>query len=121
MAESSYLFFCCGDLVAVAVVGLDTRLGCLDPKMSPDSDAQKMIDATNYSFEAFFELTFAVPIWKYIKTPMIRKLFNAQDVITEYISSDSITFLTCSNTNQKPSFYVLVFLIGLLSNISTRP
>lgn len=73
------------DPLAVAVVGLDTRLGCLDPNMSPDSDAQKMINATNYSFEAFFELLFAVPIWKYIKTPMLRKLYEAQDVITEYI------------------------------------
>ena len=72
------------DFIAVAVVGLNTRLGCLEPHLSSESEAQKMIDAANTSFTTLYDLEFSLPFWKYFTTPTSRKLFEAQDVITEY-------------------------------------
>ena len=66
------------------MVGFNTRLGCLDPNLAPDSEAQKMIQAANLSFAAVNELEFGLPIWKYYTTPLTQKLFQAQDFFTEY-------------------------------------
>jgi len=55
---------------AVAVVGLNTRLGCLDPNLNPDSEAQKMINAANTSFTTSNKLEFGLPFWRFFKTPM---------------------------------------------------
>ena len=71
-------------LAAVAVVGFNTRLVCLDPYLAPDSEAQKMIQAANLSFAAVNELEFGLPFWKYYTTPLTQKLFQAQDFFTEY-------------------------------------
>lgn len=67
----------------MGVVGFNTRLGCLDPALAPDSEAQKMINAANLSFTAVNELEYGLPIWKYYETPMLRKLYEAQDFFTE--------------------------------------
>ncbi len=67
----------------MAVVGFNTRLGCLNPDLSPDSEPMKMIRATNLSFAAVNQLEFGLPIWKYITTPLMRSLFEAQDFFTE--------------------------------------
>ena len=64
-------------------MGLNTRLGCLDPNLTPDSEAQKMIRAANISFTAMNELEFKLPIWKYFQTKELRQLFEAQDFFTE--------------------------------------
>lgn len=68
---------------AVATVGLNARLGCLDPNLSPDSDAQKLITAANVSFAAANKMEFTFPIWKYYMTKSMRKFFEAQDLFTE--------------------------------------
>jgi hypothetical protein len=70
--------------IAVGVVGLNTRLGCLDPNLAPDSEAQKMISAANLSFAAVNELEYGLPLWKYFSTPKLRSLYEAQDFFTEY-------------------------------------
>ena len=71
------------DCVAVAVVGFNTRLGCLDPNLASDSEAQKMIQAANVSFTTLNELEVSVPFWKLFQTPTVKKLFQAQDFFTE--------------------------------------
>ena len=68
---------------AVAVVALNTRLGCLKAELPADSDAQKMIQAANTSFAAVRKLEFALPFWKLFQTPLRRSLFDAQDFFTE--------------------------------------
>ena len=68
---------------AVGVVGLNTRLGCLRQDLAPDSEAQKMIDAANFSFSAINQLEHNFPFWKFFVTPMLRKLYDAQDFFTE--------------------------------------
>ena len=69
--------------IAVGVVGFNTRLGCLDPNLAPDSEAQKMISAANLSFTAVNELEYGLPLWKYFSTPKLRSLYEAQDFFTE--------------------------------------
>ncbi len=68
---------------AVAVVALNTRLGCLSPRLSEGSEAKKMIRASITSFETVRRLEFALPFWKVIQTPLLRRLFEAQDFFTE--------------------------------------
>lgn len=70
-------------MAAVALVGLNTRLGCLDRNSSPDSEAQKMIRAANIAITLTNEIEFSVPIWRYITTPALRQIFQAQDYFTE--------------------------------------
>ncbi|EFX79020.1 hypothetical protein DAPPUDRAFT_305015 [Daphnia pulex] len=70
-------------LESVGVVGLNTRLGCLDPNLAPDSEAQKMISAANLSFAAVNELEYGLPLWKYFSTPKLRSLYEAQDFFTD--------------------------------------
>ena len=43
-----------------------------------------MINAGNNSFLAMNKMEFGLPIWKYIMTPTMRQLFEAQDFFTEY-------------------------------------
>lgn len=71
------------DCVAVAVVGFNTRLGCLSPNLAPDSEAQKMIQAANDSLQLVNKLDLSFPLWKHFMTPSIKKLFEAQDFFTE--------------------------------------
>ena len=66
------------------MVGLNTRLGCLDRNLAPDSEAQMMITAVNTSFSAMSEMELSIPIWKYYQTKDMKKLFEAQDFFTEY-------------------------------------
>jgi hypothetical protein len=51
--------------------------------LAPDSEAQKMIDAANFSFSAINQLEHNFPFWKLFVTPMLRKLYDAQDFFTE--------------------------------------
>ena len=68
---------------AIAAVGLNTRLGCLNRNLAPNSEAQKMIDAVLTSFSALSEMIFSIPIWKYYMTKDAKMLFEAQDFFTE--------------------------------------
>lgn len=55
----------------------------MDPNLAPDSEAQKMIDAANFSISALTELDFGIPIWKLYKTEKLKKLYEAQDFAAE--------------------------------------
>ena len=68
---------------AVGVVALNTRLGCLEPNLSDDSEAQKMIRAANLSFSAVNQLEYGLPVWKYYETSLLKQLFEAQDFFAE--------------------------------------
>lgn len=65
------------------MVSFNTRLGCLDSNLAPDSEAQKMIQAANVSFTTLNELEVSFPFWKLFKTPAVKKLFEVQDFFTE--------------------------------------
>jgi hypothetical protein len=68
---------------AVGTVALNTRLGCLSPDLTEESEAQKMIRATNLSFAAINQLEMGFPLWRLFKTPLLKRLFEAQDFFTE--------------------------------------
>ena len=93
----------------MAAISLNARLGCLDPNLAPDSDAQKLITAANVSFQTANKMEFTFPgkrtilnnayqnkinsivehflVWKYYMTKPMRKFFKAQDLFTEYLQT----------------------------------
>jgi hypothetical protein len=51
-------------------VALDTRLGCLDPNLPPNSEPQKIIDAAKFALRNVALLELKFPFWRYIPTPL---------------------------------------------------
>jgi hypothetical protein len=74
-----------GTSTAIVFIALDTRLGCLDANLAPDSEPQKMIDSLQVQFESFHKLDFGMPIWKYVSSPTWRKFVKATDDFVECV------------------------------------
>jgi len=72
-----------GTSTAIVYIALDTRLGCLDANLSPDSEPQKMIDSVQVQFESFHKLELGFPMWKYVRSPTWRKFVKSADVFLE--------------------------------------
>ena len=68
--------------LAVGAIGMNTRLGCLRPDIESGSEAQTMIDAAILTFTAVNKLEHGLPLWRWFKTPLLRRLFEAQDFFT---------------------------------------
>ncbi|XP_047115160.1 probable cytochrome P450 301a1, mitochondrial [Schistocerca piceifrons] len=66
-------------LESISVVALDTRLGCLDGNLPPDSEPQQMIEAMHTLFDCMLKLDVRPSPWKYISTPAWRRLVKSQD------------------------------------------
>ena len=66
-------------------IALDTRLGCLDANLAPDSEPQKMIDCTQILFDSLYKLETRFPVWKYVSSPTWRKFVKAGDVCVECV------------------------------------
>ncbi|XP_035214006.1 probable cytochrome P450 12a4, mitochondrial [Stegodyphus dumicola] len=70
----------------VAFVGLDTRLGCLETNLPPDSDGMKMINSVQTQFDCMNKLeAFSgnIQFWKYFPTPTWKKFTMECDVFTQ--------------------------------------
>jgi len=74
-----------GISTAIVYIALDTRLGCLNANLAPDSEPQKMIDSVQVQFDTLNKLEFGIPIWKYVSTPTWRKFVKAADVFAECV------------------------------------
>jgi len=74
-----------GISTAIVFIALDTRLGCLEAKLAPDSDPQKMIDSVQVQIHSFYKLEYGIPIWKYVRTPTWKKFVKASDVFVECV------------------------------------
>jgi len=74
-----------GISTAIVYIALDTRLGCLEANLAPDSEPQKMIESVEVQFDALNKLEFGIPIWKYVSTPTWRKFVKASDVFAECV------------------------------------
>ncbi|XP_054706842.1 LOW QUALITY PROTEIN: uncharacterized protein LOC129216650 [Uloborus diversus] len=105
-------------LESVAVVGLDTRLGCLQIDLPKDSDGMKMIDSAQTQFQLISELegmTGNLPFWKLFPTPKWRKFTKAADVFTEiafkYINR-SLDDLKKSEDNEEKELTLLQALLS---------
>jgi len=73
-------------LESVALVGLDTRLGCLEMNLPADSDGMKMINAVQTKFECMNKLeafTGNIQFWKLFPTRTWKKFTAAADTFTE--------------------------------------
>ncbi|PSN42151.1 hypothetical protein C0J52_18993 [Blattella germanica] len=68
---------------SISYIVLDTRLGCLDSNLKPDSEAQKMIDSIKLQFDCMYELDTNIPLWKFISTPSWRTFtaFSAMNAL----------------------------------------
>ncbi|CAB3362649.1 Hypothetical predicted protein [Cloeon dipterum] len=70
-------------LESIALIALDTRLGCLEPNLAKDSEAQRMIDAVVNGFDLMFDLEFKIPFWKFMNTPSWKKFVKCEEEILE--------------------------------------
>lgn len=62
-------------------LSLETRLGCLNEKLHPDSPAAWMIHSVKLLFEAFQELYYGLPLWKLFPTAAYKKLDKAESIM----------------------------------------
>lgn len=64
-------------LECLGLVGLGTRLGCLNDKLTPE--AQELIYCAKVFVQKTFQLDFFPKFWKYIPTPSYKKLMKVFD------------------------------------------
>ncbi|XP_030557723.1 probable cytochrome P450 301a1, mitochondrial isoform X1 [Drosophila novamexicana] len=57
-------------LECIGRVALDTRLGCLEHNLTPDSEPQQIIDAAKYALRNVATLELKAPYWRYFPTPL---------------------------------------------------
>ncbi|XP_065086371.1 probable cytochrome P450 301a1, mitochondrial [Ochlerotatus camptorhynchus] len=78
-------------LECIGLVALDTRLGCLEPNLSPNSEPQQIINAAKYALRNVATLELKAPYWRYFPTPLWTKYVNNMDyfvkVCMKYIKS----------------------------------
>ncbi|XP_068083408.1 probable cytochrome P450 49a1 [Anabrus simplex] len=70
-------------LESISLVALDTRLGCLERQFSPDSEAQKMINATHVVSDALLELDLKPGLRHFTKKKEWKEMVDALDCINE--------------------------------------
>lgn len=70
-------------LESIIQMSLDKRLGCLDLNLPPNSCATSMIKCAKNQFEAFQDLYYGLPLWKYFATSAYLKLANAESLMYE--------------------------------------
>jgi hypothetical protein len=64
-------------------IALDTRLGCLDSDLAPDSEPQRMIDNIKVQFDCLYKMEIKFPVWKYVSSPTWRKFVKVSDMFAE--------------------------------------
>ncbi|GLH07258.1 Putative cytochrome P450 301a1, mitochondrial [Gryllus bimaculatus] len=97
-------------LESIALVALDTRLGCLRHDLPPGSGPRRLIDAVQVMFEGFYKLDLRPSLWRLVSTPMWRRMVAAfdclNDVSEKYIN-EAIAKNT-SSTDREPSILARV-------------
>jgi hypothetical protein len=70
--------------LVVGVVTFDTRLGSLDPHLTPDSCPMRLIKAANDTNSQILVTDNGLQIWRHgFKTPAYRKICKAQEYFEE--------------------------------------
>lgn len=69
-------------LESIALIALDTRLGCLDGNLDPNSETQTLINAIHEMFYLVFQLDLKASPYRYISTPTWRKYVKTMSAIT---------------------------------------
>jgi hypothetical protein len=68
---------------AAVYIVLDTRLGCLDKDLKPDSEPQRIIDDVQVLLDRLYELEVQLSFWKFVNTPALREFVRVSDNFTE--------------------------------------
>lgn len=78
-------------LESIALVAMDTRMGCFRKDLPKDSDAQKLMDASFDFFELILKLEFGMfPFWRKFDTPLYKKFRNS-DLVFNQMSMKYLT------------------------------
>ncbi|KAF4523551.1 hypothetical protein B566_EDAN011999 [Ephemera danica] len=70
-------------LESISMIALDTRLGCLETNLDPESEPYRLINASMDVFDLLFHLDAKFQLWKYVTTPTWRRFVQANDVFVE--------------------------------------
>lgn len=73
-------------LECIGRVALDTRLGCLEPNLRPDSEPQQIINAAKYALRNVATLELKLPFWRYIPTPLWSRYVSNMNFFVEICS-----------------------------------
>lgn len=73
-------------LECIGRVALDTRLGCLEPNLAPDSEPQQLINAAKYALRNVATLELKLPFWRYIPTPLWSRYVSNMNFFVEICS-----------------------------------
>ncbi|XP_070561250.1 cytochrome P450 10-like [Ptychodera flava] len=69
-------------LESATSMALDTRLGCFERDLDPNSDAFQIIAATTDFFGLLGKLLYGLPIYQYISTPSWKKFVKSLEIST---------------------------------------
>ncbi|KAG7196814.1 hypothetical protein KM043_016927 [Ampulex compressa] len=64
-------------------IAMNSRLGCLKPNLSEDSEPQTMINCVHDMFELMYQLEILPSMWKIYNTPNLKKFFRIMDKLNE--------------------------------------
>lgn len=70
-------------IIGIGRVALDTRLGCLEPNLQPNSEPQQIINAAKYALRNVATLELKFPFWRYIPTPLWSRYVNNMNYFVE--------------------------------------
>lgn len=70
-------------LECIGLVALDTRLGCLEPNLSPESETQHIIEAAKFALRNVAVLELKAPYWRFFPTPLWTKYVNNMNYFVE--------------------------------------
>ncbi|KAF5274300.1 hypothetical protein FQR65_LT04418 [Abscondita terminalis] len=91
-------------LECIGRVALDTRLGCLDPDLTVNSEPQKIIDAAKYALRNVAILELKFPFWRYFPTTIwhnyIKNMNYFVEICTKYIDEAMIRLKNKNNQDE---------------------
>lgn len=67
-------------------MALDTRLGCLESNLKPDSEPQQIIDAAKYALRNVATLELKAPYWRYFPTPLWTRYVKNMNFFVGYVT-----------------------------------
>jgi len=70
-------------IIGIGRVALDTRLGCLEPNLSEDSEPQQIINAAKYALRNVATLELRAPFWHYFPTRLWQRYVNNMNFFVE--------------------------------------
>ena len=72
-------------------MALDTRLGCLENNLTPDSEPQQIIDAAKYALRNVATLELKAPYWRYFPTPLWTRYVKNMNFFVGLVHRQSIS------------------------------